>query len=95
MNIKSFHTAEKPVSTKKVFSTTEGNITALQILATGFLKEHITTVPALLICINGNALFKNEKGVTENLSSGDIVNIEPNVKHWVEGIQDTQLLLIK
>jgi hypothetical protein len=24
-----------------------------------------------------------------------MVNIEPKVKHWVEGIQDTQLLLIK
>lgn len=95
MNIKSFHTEEKPVSAKKVYSTTEGNITALQILATAVLKEHITTVPALLICINGYSVFKNEKGETKNLLSGDMVNIEPNVKHWVEGIQDTQLLLIK
>lgn len=95
MNLKSFHTEERPVSAKKVFSATEGNVTALKIVATGVLKEHITTVPALLICINGNAVFKNEKGVTENLSSGDMVNIEPNVKHWVEGIQDTQLLLVK
>lgn len=86
INIKSFHTEEKPVSAKKVFSATEGNVTALQITATGVLKEHITTVPALLICINGNAVFKNENGITENLSSGDMVNIEPNVKHWVEGI---------
>lgn len=95
MNIKSFHTEEKPVSAKKLFSTTEGNVTALQIKATGVLKEHITIVPALLVCVNGNAIFKNENGVTENLASGDMVNIEPNVKHWVEGIQDTQLLLIK
>ena len=95
MNIKSIHTEEKPVSAKKVFSTTEGNVTALQIKATGVLKEHITAVPALLICINGNSVFKNENGVTENLSSGDMVNIEPNVKHWVEAIIDTQLLLIK
>lgn len=95
MNIKAFHTEEKHVSAKKVFSTTEGNVTALQIIATGVLKEHITKVPALLICINGNAVYKNEKGVTENLVSGDMVNIEPNVKHWIEGIQDTQLVLIK
>jgi len=95
MNIKSIHTEEKPVSAKKVFSTTEGNVTALQIKAAGVLKEHITTVPALLICINGNAFFKNENGITENLLSGDMVNIEPYVKHWVEGIQDTQLVLIK
>jgi quercetin dioxygenase-like cupin family protein len=95
MNIQSFHTEEKPVSTKKVFSTTDGNVIALQIKANGILKEHITTVPALLICLNGNAVFKDEKGLSENLLSGDIVNIEPNVKHWVEAIQDTQLVLIK
>lgn len=95
MNIKSIHTEVKPVSTKKIFSTTEGNVVALQITAGGILKEHITTVPAILICINGNAVFKNEHGIIENLLSGDMVNIEPNVKHWVEGIQDTQLLLIK
>jgi quercetin dioxygenase-like cupin family protein len=95
MNIKLIHTEEKPVSAKKIFSTSEGNITALQITAGNVLKEHITTVPALLICINGNAVFKNEKGVTENLLSGDIINIEPNVKHWVEGLELSQLILIK
>ena len=95
MNIKSIHTEEKAVKKKKLFSTTEGNVAAMQILAGGLLKEHITTVPALLICINGSAVFKNEQGVIENLLSGDMVNIEPNVKHWVEGITDTQLVLIK
>jgi quercetin dioxygenase-like cupin family protein len=95
MNVKSIHTEEKPVSAKKIFSTTDGNVTALQITAGNVLKEHITTVPALLICINGNAIFKNENGVTENLLSGDMVNIESNVKHWVEAIIDTQLILIK
>ena len=95
MNIKSFHTEEKPVSAKKVFATTNGNVTAIQIKATGILNEHITIVPALLVCINGKAIFKNENGLTETLLSGDMVNIEPNVKHWVEGVQDTQLILIK
>ena len=95
MNIKSIHTEEKPVSAKKIFSTTEGTVTALQITAGGVLAEHITKVPALLICINGNVVFENENGITENLLSGDMVNIEPNVKHWVEGILDSQLVLIK
>ena len=95
MNINSVHQEEKPVSAKKIFTTSEGNVTAINIKATGVLKEHITTVPALLICINGNAVFNNEEGVSENLLSGDMVNIEPNVKHWLEGIQDSQLLLIK
>ena len=95
MNIKSIHSEEKPVSAKKVFSTTEGTVTALQIKANGTLKEHLTSVPALLICVSGQAVFKNEHGVQQTLLSGDMVNIEPNVKHWVEGVQDSQLLLIK
>lgn len=95
MNIISIHAEEKLVSAKNIFSTIEGNVTALQIKETGLLKEHITTVPALLVCISGNAVFENEKGIKEYLSSGDMVNIEPNVKHWVQGIENSQLLLIK
>lgn len=95
MNIKLIHTEEKPVSAKKVFTTTEGQVTALQIKASAVLKEHITLVPALLLCVNGMAVFKNENGISETLTSGDMVNIEPNVKHWVEGIQDSQFILIK
>lgn len=95
MNIKSIHTEEKPVSAKKIFATTEGTVTALQIKANGTLKEHLTSVPALLMCVNGHSVFKNENGVQQTLLSGDMVNIEPNVKHWVEGVQDSQLLLIK
>lgn len=95
MNIKSIHAEEKPVSAKKVFTGSEGQVTALQIKASAVLKEHITTVPALLICINGSAVFKNELGVSEALMSGDMINIEPNVKHWVEGVQDSQFVLIK
>jgi len=41
------------------------------------------------------ALFENEKGVKETLITGDYVNIEPMVKHWVEGILESQLILIK
>ena len=95
MNIKSLHEEEKSIGSKKFFSTSEGNVIAIQIKAGGVLKEHITKVPALLICVNGSAVFKNEKGIEENLGSGDFVNIEANVKHLVEGIKDTQLILIK
>lgn len=95
MNIKSIHSEEKPVSAKKVFSTTEGTVIALQIKANGTLKEHLTSVPALLICVSGQAVFKNEHGLQQTLLSGDMVNIEANVTHWVEGVQDSHLLLIK
>lgn len=59
------------------------------------LKEHITKTPALLICMEGEVIFENENGIKETLMSGDYVNIEPMVKHWVEGINESQLILIK
>ena len=39
--------------------------------------------------------LSNEKGIKETLLSGDFVNIEPMVKHWVDGIIESQLILIK
>lgn len=95
MNIKSFHTDEKPVSVNRIISAIDANVTALQILVGGILKEHSTTQHGLLICINGNVVFHNEKGETEAMQSGDIIIVPPNIKHWLEGITESQLILIK
>lgn len=72
-----------------------GNVISLQIKAGEQLKEHVTKVPALLICINGDATFENELGLKLKLSSGDYVNIEPEVKHWVNATVSSEFLLIK
>ncbi len=95
MNIKELHTQEKPVSAISLFKSEMGNATALKILKGEKLKEHITKTPALLICIEGEVIFENEKGFKETLMAGDYVNIEPMVKHWVEGTVKSQLILIK
>lgn len=95
MNIKQLHAQEKPVSAISLFKSDMGNATAIKILQGEKLKEHITKIPALLICLEGKAIFENEKGLQETLLSGDYVNIEPMVKHWVEGIIESQLILIK
>ena len=94
MNIKSIFSTEKPLQTKKIFASTEGVI-AIQILANHQLKEHITTIPALLICVMGEVIFENENGISETLLAGDFINIEPHVKHWVNATNDSNLLLIK
>lgn len=95
MNIKEIHTQEKPVSAISLFKSDQGNATAIQILKGEKLKEHITKIPTLLVCIDGEVIFENEKGVRETLRSGDYVNIEPMATHWVEGIELSQLVLIK
>ncbi len=95
MNLKELHSQEKPVSATSLFKSEMGNATALQILKGAKLNEHITKIPALLICMEGEVIFENENGIKETLMSGDYVNIEPMVKHWVEGVIDSQLVLIK
>jgi quercetin dioxygenase-like cupin family protein len=95
MNLADLHTEDKAVQTKMMFATTEGKVVSLQIQKDKQLKEHITTVPALLVCVKGEVVFENEKGISITLLSGDYVNIEPNIKHWVNAKTDSNLLLIK
>ena len=95
MNIKDLHTDTKSVSTASLFKTVESTVTSIQILAGEQLKEHITKVPALLICLGGKVIFRNENGIELPLFSGDYIIIEPMVKHWIEAELTTQLVLMK
>lgn len=95
MNINELHSETKSVSAMSLFKGALGNVTAIQILQGEKLKEHITTTPAILLCVQGEVLFENEKGLKEKLLSGDYVNIDSMVKHWVGGEKDSQLILIK
>ncbi|NOT38360.1 MAG: hypothetical protein HOP11_13395 [Saprospiraceae bacterium] len=95
MNIKELHTQTKPVSSTPLFISDRGNASSILIMQGEKLREHITKIPALLICVIGEALFENEKDIKETLLPGDYVNIEPMVTHWVTGMQTSQLILIK
>lgn len=94
MNLKNLFTEGKLLQTKKIFAATEA-VTVIQIKAGGQLKEHVTTIDAILFCVVGNVVFENEKGIKETLLPGDYVNIEPHVKHWVVANADSSLLLVK
>ncbi len=95
MNIRDLHTEDKDVSAKPLFKGEHGNATAIRILQGEMLKEHITQIPALLVCMEGEAIFENEKGRKETLQPGDFIAIEPMIKHWVAGVKDSQLILFK
>ena len=94
MNLKDLHKEEKLLQTKKIFTAAEGVI-SIQLKSGGLLKEHISMIPALLVCITGQVIFENEQGTKEVLVSGDYVNIDANVKHWINAGKDSNLLLIK
>lgn len=95
MNLKDLHHDTKAISTVSLFKMTEGNVTSIQILADQQLKEHITKVPALLLCLTGEAIYENVNGIKLTLTTGDYVNIEPNTKHWINAKSTSNLILIK
>lgn len=94
MNLNNLHTEKKGVQTSVLFEPKE-KVISMQIAKGEGLKEHITKVPALLVCVSGNAIFNNENGLVVNLKSGDYLLIEENIKHWVNANEESNFLLIK
>ena len=95
MNLKSLHTEQKAVQTQILFQPTEAKVISLQIAKNEQLAEHITKVPALLVCVSGNATYNDEKGEKINLKSGSYVNIPINIKHWIDAHEESNFHLIK
>ena len=95
MNLKNLHTENRAVQTSVLFQPTDGKVISLQIAKNKQLAEHMTKVPALLVCVSGNATYKDENGTTITLQSGDYFNIPVNVKHWVDAHEESNFLLIK
>ncbi|MDD2985342.1 hypothetical protein [Flavobacterium sp.] len=95
MNLKDLHIEQKDVQTSLLFVPTESKVMSLQIAKDKQLAEHITKVPALLVCVSGRGSYGDEKGMKMNLKPGDYVKIEPNVKHWVDAEVESNFLLIK
>lgn len=95
MNIKDLHQDTKAVSTAFLFKTADGSVTSIQICANEQLKEHVSKVPALLVCLTGEAIFENENGIIQTMTTGDYVSIEPEIKHWINAKSTSNLILIK
>ena len=95
MNVNELHAQGKQVSAQSLFKGENGSATAIHLKADAILKTHITKTPAVLLCINGLVVYRDETGKETVLQSGDYVNIEPIVKHWVEAQKHSNLLLLK
>lgn len=94
-NLTALHEASKDLSVKPLFTGQQNTTASLQINKDGLLDKHVSKVPALLLCIAGKVIYEDEKGYKQTLLSGDYVHIEPMVTHWVKGIDNSQLVLIK
>jgi quercetin dioxygenase-like cupin family protein len=78
-----------------LFSGTEGKVIALQIASGENLKKHLSKVPALLVCVSGNAIYNEDNGTTVELKAGDFVHIKANVQHSIDALAESNFLLIK
>lgn len=94
MNLLDNHSADKSVSTKVIFNG-EGIVISLKILANQKLAEHFTKIPAMLICVSGDAVFEYLDGEKHNLKSGNYVNIDANRTHFVVANVDSLFILVK
>jgi quercetin dioxygenase-like cupin family protein len=95
MNIKESHNSDKAFSVSPLFKGELGTVAAIQIKKGERFPEHVTKTPALLVCVSGKAIFQYESGQKQTLKSGDYINITPNEKHWVDALEESQLLLMK
>ena len=95
MILKNLHSENTAVQTQLLFEPNDKKVVSLQIAKGETLKEHVSKIPALLVCISGNAVFTDEKGTVINLNSGVYVMIEVNIKHEVKAIEESNFLLIK
>lgn len=95
MNISKLHHNDTPVSAKPAFKGEIGTAISIQLQEEAILKEHITKTPAFLICVSGEIVYEDETSQKTNLSSGDFINITPNIKHWLAAKKESQLLLLK
>ena len=95
MNLKNLHKENKAVQTHLLFQPSEGKVVSLQIAKDKQMEEHITKVPALLVCVFGKATYNDENGNKISLLPGDYFTIQPDVKHWVDAIEESNFLLIK
>jgi quercetin dioxygenase-like cupin family protein len=48
-----------------------------------------------LVCISGNAVYQDEKGASIELRAGDYLDLEANVKHWVDATEESNFIVIK
>ena len=94
MNLKDLHTENKEIQTQLLLKIEQGTVISLQIEAGKVLKEHISKIPATLICVTGTASYEEEHRKVD-LASGDFVRIKSNVKHKVTAITESNFLLMR
>ncbi len=95
MQLHDLHDKSKGVSALSLFSSQENRVISIQLHQKEQLKEHITKTPALLLCVLGSVRYIDENEETTHLLPGQYLEIPAFVKHRLEALEDSQLILVK
>lgn len=98
MNAKNISTIlgnDKAVQTSLLFNNVDQKVIVLKVLANEILAEHISKVPALLVCVSGEGIYKEKGGPSILMKDGDYVLIPQDILHEVSAIKTSEFLLIK
>lgn len=94
-NISSVLGNDKAVQNSLLFNNVDQKVIVLKILANEILAEHISKVPALLVCVSGEGIYKEKEGQSILMKDGDYVLIPQDILHEVSAIKTSEFLLIK
>lgn len=98
MNAKNISTIlgnDKAVQTSLLFNNVDQKVIVLKIQAKEVLKEHVSKVPSLLVCVSGEGIYKEKEGQSMLMKDGDYVLIPQDILHEVSAIKTSEFLLIK
>lgn len=94
-NLKELHTEQKAVQTKVIFTAEDGKVVSLKIAKGKELKDHVSNLSALFLCVTGDATYEDVNGKSIRLKAGDYMFIEKDVMHKVTAKKDSNFILIR
>lgn len=95
MNIGKLHPLGTEISSVNLFKGETGTVTAIRLKLDNTLQEHVSKIPALLLCIQGKVIYEDENGQKAEMEQGDYLTIKPDVKHRLYASLSSQLILLK
>jgi len=95
LNLKELHTQQKAVQTQQLFTAKDGKVVSLKIAKGEELKDHVSNLSALFLCVTGDATYEDVNGKSIRLKAGDYMFIEKDVMHKVTAKKDSNFILIR
>lgn len=95
MHLTDLHTKDQALSAKVLFEGNTGKVLSIALKQDGLLDKHTTKDPAILLCISGAVRYTDEHDFQVDLLPGEYQKIQAEILHWVQGLKDSQVILMR